>query len=281
LVRALVAVALLAAAAVASAQAASRPQRIVSLDLCADQLLIELVEPGRIAAVTFMAPDPGLSAGWEKARGLAVTRGAAEDVLSRRPDLVLAGQFGVAPTVNLLQRLKVNVVVVPMASDLEGVRAAVRVVAAAVGEAARGEAMVAAFDRRLAQIKPPLPASAPTAVVYQVGGNVLTGGSLADAALTAAGYRNKAAEYRLTRGGQVPLELLVASPPDLLVLTSAADEYLTVASDNLRHPMLAMLRRQRASIVLPSRLWLCGTPHIAEAVVQLAEMRAKIEAQRR
>ncbi len=45
---------------------------------------------------------------------------------------------------------KRNVVVVPQPPDLEGVRAAVRTVAAAVGEKSKGEAMIAAFDRRLA-----------------------------------------------------------------------------------------------------------------------------------
>jgi iron complex transport system substrate-binding protein len=172
------------------------------------------------------------------------------------------------------------VVVVPMASDLDGVRAAVRAVAAAVGEETRGEAMIGAFDRRLAEVKPGPEAVAPTALVYQVGGAVSAGGSLADAALVAAGFRNKAAEYRLVRGDRVPLELLAASPPDLLVLSSATDEYRTVVADNLRHPVLATLRRQRASIVLPWRLWLCGTPHIADAIVRLAEVRSRIEAQR-
>jgi iron complex transport system substrate-binding protein len=269
------------ASGAALAQAASGPQRIVSLDLCADQLLIELAEPQRIAAVTFMAADPALSAIWQKAKGLPITRGAAEDVLRHRPDLILVGPFGVAPTVGLLRRLKANVAVVPMASDLEGVRAAVRAVAAAIGEEAKGEAMIGAFDRRLARIKPALAASAPTAVIYQVGGQTLGAGTLADAALTAAGFRNKASEYRLTRGGAVPLELLAAAPPDLIVLTSAADEYRTVVSDNLRHPVLATLRRQHASIELPWRLWLCGTPHIADAIVRLAQVRAAIEAERR
>jgi iron complex transport system substrate-binding protein len=265
----------------AGAQAAPKPARIVSLDLCADQLLLELVERERIAAVTFMAADPEISATWEKAKGIPITRGAAEDVLRHRPDLILAGPFGVAPTVDLLRRLKMNVVVAPMASDLDGVRAAVRGVATAVGEPARGEATIAAFDRRLAQIAPAAQAPAPTAVVYQVGGAVSVGGSLADAALAAAGFRNKAAEYRLTRGGQVPLELLAASPPDLLVLGSSAEEYRTVVSDNLRHPALRQLRRRHASIELPWRLWLCGTPHVADAVVRLAQARAGLEAQRR
>ncbi len=150
-----------------------KPTRIVSLELCTDQLLIELVERERIAAVTHLAADPGNSAIPEKAKGIPVTRGAAEDVLRHDPDLVLAGPFGVAPTVDLLRRMQRNVVVVPQAADLDGVRAAVRAVAAAVGEEARGEAMVARFDRRLASLPPAGPGPAPSAVIYEIGGGGL------------------------------------------------------------------------------------------------------------
>ena len=258
----------------------SKPTRIVSLELCTDQLLIELVERLRIAAVTHLAADAANSAIPEKARGIPITRGAAEDVLRYNPDLILAGPFGVAPTVDLLRRLKRNIVVVPQAVDLDGVRTAVRAVAAAVGEQAKGEAMVAQFDRRLASFAPARPGPAPTAVIYQIGGGISRPGSLADAALTAAGFRNIAAEYRLTRAGQVPLELLVARPPDLTVLSSAAGEFRTVVADNLRHPALQALRRRHASIELPWQLWLCGTPHVADAIARLAEARAAIEAQR-
>ena len=54
------------------------------------------------------------------------------------------------------------------------------------------------------------------------------------------------------------------------MLASAADEYRTAVADNLRHPVLRRLRQQRASIELPWRLWLCGTPHIADAIERLA-----------
>ena len=79
-------------------QAAEAPRRIVSLDLCTDQLLIDLVERERIAAVTHLAADPEVSAIWEKGKGIPITRGKAEDVLHYKPDLILAGPFGVAPT---------------------------------------------------------------------------------------------------------------------------------------------------------------------------------------
>jgi len=268
------------AASGARAAALHKPGRIVSLDLCTDQLLVELVHRDRIAAVTHLAADPAVSAIPEKARGIAITHGAAEDVLRYDSDLVLAGPFGVSATVNLLRRLGRNVVVVPLASDLAGIRDSVRAVAAAVGEGPKGEAMVAAFDRRLSRLA--APAESPlTAVIYQIGGSVSGPGSLADAALAAAGFRNMSAAYRLSRGGQVPLESLIAQPPDLLVLSSQADEYRTVLADNLRHPALAILRQRRPSLELPWRHWLCGTPHIADAIERLAQARAGLEARAR
>jgi iron complex transport system substrate-binding protein len=260
---------------------AGKPDRIVSLDLCTDQLLVELVDRTRIAAVTHLAADATVSAIPEKARGIPITRGAAEDVLRYDPDLILAGPFGVAASVDLLRRLGRRVVVVPLPQDLAGVRTAVRTVAVAAGAEREGEALIADFDRRLARLAASRAEPRPTAVIYQVGGTVSGPGSLADAALAAAGYRNMASDYRLTRGGQAPLEVLLADPPDLLVLSSGAEEYRTALADNLRHPALRLLRQRQASIELPWRHWLCGTPHVVEAVERLAEARARIGARGR
>jgi iron complex transport system substrate-binding protein len=262
-------------------QTRAKPHRIVSLDLCADQLLVELVPRERIAAVTHLAADPSISAIPERARGIPITHGGAEDVLRLDPDLVLAGPFGVRGTVDLLQRLGRRVVIVPQPQDLSGVRAAVEVVAEAVGETAKGAALLADFDRRLAALASRTHGADPAAVIYQIGSSVLGPGSLADAALAAAGFRNAAGSYRLMRGGQVPLEVLLADPPDLLVLSSTPGEYRTVLADNLRHPAIAILRREHASIELAWRHWLCGTPHIIEAVERLAAARAGIQVRAR
>ena len=166
----------------------------------------------------------------------------------------------------------------PQPSDLAGVRLAMRIAAKGVGEHEKGEAMIAAFDRRVQQVALASSAKPPTAVVYQVSGSVSGPGNLAEAALLAAGFRNKAAEYRLTRTGQVPLELLVAEPPDLLVLSSAADEYRTVIADNLRHPVLRRLRQEHASLEVPWQLWLCGTPRLADAIERLGQARQQLQA---
>ncbi len=264
----------------ARAERVEKPQRIVSLDLCTDQLLIELANPERIAAVTHLAGDPSVSAIPEKARGFAVTHGAAEDVLRYNPDLILAGPFGVSPTIDLLRRLQRHLVVVPLAQDLDGVRAAITTVAGAIGETARGEAMLADFDRGLAALAPAPHDRRPSALIYQVNSIVSGPGSLADALLRAAGFDNMAGVYSLTRNGQVPLERLLAEPPDLLVLASRSGEYRTAAADNLRHPALISLRHQHASLELPWQLWLCGTPHILTAIDKLAAARRQLAAPR-
>lgn len=276
-----VASALLLTAAFVTGAAAepARPARIVSLDLCADQILIELVARRRISAVTHLAADPSVSAIAEKARGYPVTRGAAEDVLQHDPDLVLAGPYGVSSTVSLLQRVGRNVVIVPLASDLDGVRRAIRTVADATGDAEAGTAMIAAFDTRLATIARETaasPAPAPTALVYQVGGSISLEGTLADAALAAAGFTNAGRNFVHARGGQVPLEALVAHPPDLLVLASPPLAYRTIVADNLRHPALRQLTQRVASIELPWRLWLCGTAHVGDAIEELAAARRRL-----
>ena len=51
------------------------PRRIVSLDLCSDQVLLELAPRERIAAVTHLAGDATVSAIPAEAQGIPITHG--------------------------------------------------------------------------------------------------------------------------------------------------------------------------------------------------------------
>ena len=170
------------------------------------------------------------------------------------------GRSMVVPTVSL--RAANRNVVSPLPS-ISGVRLAMRIVAAAVGEHDKGEAMVAGFERRVQQVASSPSARRPSAVVYQVGGTVSGPGSLAEAMLVSAGFRNKADEYRLTRGGQVPLELLVAEPPDLLVLSSNAHEYRTAVGGQSSHRASPPAQRH-ASLELPWQHLVVRHPRLAD-----------------
>jgi iron complex transport system substrate-binding protein len=137
---------------------------------------------------------------------------------------------------------------------------------------ARGEQLIAAFDERLAAVSTPDRRQV-SALAYQANSLVSGPGSLLDAAFAAAGIANVAGAARLGRGGHLPLEALVAAPPDLVVLAQAPETYRTAVADNLRHPALGRLLAARPHVVLPMPLWLCGTPRIADAVALLAQAR--------
>jgi iron complex transport system substrate-binding protein len=276
-----VAIASFSLSAPVAAQIASPPSRIVSLNVCIDQILVDLVPHARIAAVTHLAADPLSSAHPENAVGIPITRGDAEDVLSRDPDLILAGQFTTPATVDLLRRLGKRVELIAFPDSIAGVRSVILQIAAAVGAEARGAALVAGLDQRLAAAQSPIIGPhAPTALVYQVNHYVSGTFGLVDEALRIAGWRNGAGAMAITRSGQVTLESLVTTPPDLLIFASAPETYRTAVADNLRHPVLARLQRQVGSVVVPWPLMLCGTHHIAEAVEAMVAARLAFQNKR-
>lgn len=257
------------------------PQRIVSLNLCADQLLLDLVPRERIAGLSFLASDPSMSVMHETARGLPALQGSAEEILALNPDLIVAGEYSTPATVDLLRRLGRRVVIVPMASSFEEIRAAVRVVAEAVGDADRGTTAIAAFDQSLNAVRQSLTGPRRTAVAMQVNSLASGPGSLVDEVLDAAGYENVARTHKLGRGGSLPLERLVITPPDLIVLANSGDDFRTVLGDNLRHPSFVRLTGSQMSVHLPMSQWLCGTPRIVTVVEQLRALSPKLAARGR
>lgn len=260
----------------ATSAGAAPPQRIVSLNVCVDQILLDLVPRERIAAVTHLATDPLTVAYPARAAGIATTKGAAEDVLAMDPDLIIAGAYTTTATVSLLRRIGRRVVVVSQPSRIEGVAALIREIGAAAEEPQRADTLVAAMGARLDRVRrDKATAPHPTAIVYQVNNYVSASGGLIDDAMAIAGFRNGAADLKTARNGQIGVEALLAAPPDLLILASGPTTYRTAVADNLRHPALARLAERVPTHVVPWPLWLCGTHHIGDAVEALARLRPR------
>jgi iron complex transport system substrate-binding protein len=160
--------------------------------------------------------------------------------------------------------------------DIPTVRRQILDVSEKLGVAERGEALVASFDRRLAAARTESSDERPTAVIYEANGIAIGAGELADAALRAAGFRNLAAQMGARGMTSLPLERLVVSQPDLLVLQTEEDAPPSRAHAILRHPALKGLARHHAVITIPRVLWTCGGPQLAEAITRLAEARRNL-----
>ena len=84
--------ALVLAPALASAPAlAGAPQRVVSVNLCTDQLALMLAAPGQVISVTKLAAVPRVSTMAAQAADIPANSGLAEEIYMLQPDLVVAG----------------------------------------------------------------------------------------------------------------------------------------------------------------------------------------------
>lgn len=266
---------LLALFLMVAAPATGRPDRVVSINVCTDQLLLLVAARRQIAAVTNLAGSAFFSNWPEKAAGLPVTRGLAEQVLRLKPDLVLAGVFSPKPTVNLLRKLGLTVEVLPVANSLADVRRNLALVGRLVGQPDRARQVIAAFDRRLARTRPPPGARRPVAAFYWLGGYSSGSATLAGDVARVAGFDNLADRYGLPAVGPLPLEHLVAGRPDALIVAVTRGDAPSLSLQALRHPALRRLLDSRPHTAIASRLWVCGTPAVAEAAEKLADLRRR------
>ncbi|AWJ92160.1 ABC transporter substrate-binding protein (plasmid) [Azospirillum baldaniorum] len=251
----------------------SKPQRIVSLNLCADELLLRLVGPERLAAVTWLARDPRASTVAALALRVPVNHGTAEQILPLNPDLIVAGRYTTRVAVGLLTRLDAPLLELDVPQSVAGVAEQIRGLARAVGEPDRGEALVADLLSRLDALPAAAPGPRPTAVVLRPNGFVAGSGSLVDELLTRAGLENMADRLPLGSQGALPLEAIILGGADVLIVDAAPDAPPSLAGALLHHPALKALKRQVRTVSLPSRLWTCPGPQIAEAAERLAAAR--------
>lgn len=234
--------------------------RVVSLNLCLDQLALALAAPGQLVGVTRDAQDPHLSSRWEAARAVPALRLRVEEILAVRPGLVLLDADAPAQVVALLRRAGVRVAQFPEAATFEAGVARVRAVADALGRPAAGAALAADMERRLAEITARLDDRRPLAAVWQANGFTVGRGTLPDDLLRRAGFRNLAAERGTAPFEPLPLEALIRAAPDLLIVDGATSDRPSLAEALMTHRAARRAFGTTRSMAMPHGLWLCAGP---------------------
>jgi iron complex transport system substrate-binding protein len=243
----------------------ARPQKIVSLNLCADQQLLALADDSQIAGLTRLARDPAMSAGAARARHLPVIDASAEDLLAIRPDLVLSDAGFPAPALAALPNVHFRTVPLNWVARYDDIIAQLRQVGDAVGHRDRAEALVARMDRALAQIDKAA-GGGRVAADYQRRGFLTGSGTLVDELMGRVGLVNLATRLGKPALSQLALEEMVAARPDLLI-RSESPQVVDRGSELLAHPAIADLGR----VDLPQAWTLCGGPGYVLAAERLAD----------
>ena len=250
-------------------------QRVVSMNLCTDQLAMLLAAEGQLLSVSHVAFDPLASAMADQAALYVRNHGQAEHIFAMQPDLVLAGVYSDPYTVTLLRRLGVTVEQFPIEHDFATIRSNIARMGRILGREAAAARMIRQFDADLAALQADTDVR-PSALLHYANNYTTGAQSLAHEILTAAGLSNAAVEAGIDIAGAVPLERLVLLRPDL-VISGQPYQGASRAEEVLSHPALRALRAQRSNVTLTDADWVCGTPFVLRAVAHLTDIRKHMQ----
>ncbi|MDP5279047.1 ABC transporter substrate-binding protein [Sphingomonas sp. DG1-23] len=258
-----------------AAQPSAKGGGIVSLNPCADAILVELVPHDRIAAISHYSRDPAASSiDPVVARRLPVNNGTAEEVIALRPDLAIIDSFTSISTREAFARAGVKTLTLGWASNIADSKAQIRDLAAALDARPAGEAMVARIDRAVAAAhtdRPLVPA------LLWIGGNTVSGsGTLLDEMMVKAGFSDHAAHYGLQGTGYLPIEHVVADPPQVMLVPDSIGRDPDSRAAQMRGWALARSGARVHQARFERSLVNCGGPVIARAMTRLAQVRREV-----
>jgi iron complex transport system substrate-binding protein len=261
--------------------ASADPHRIVSLNMCSDELVLRLADPANVASVTWLSRNARYSNVADLADTVPINHGSAEEVLASRPDTIIAGKHTTRVTVAMLRQAGLAVTDLDVPHNVAEIREEIARVAAQVGKPERGQRLIDDMDLQLAAL--PLPATGRhlKALVYNPNGFAVGHGTLVDEILTRAGLDNVAADLGIESYGRIPLETVVLGGVDLLILGIDEGQPPALATEMLHHPILEELKDRVHIVNLPSRLWTCGGPRVIEAIRRLIDARLSLDGSKR
>jgi iron complex transport system substrate-binding protein len=261
---------LAAALALAAPLWAAPPRRVASLNLTADELLVEMLPPERLVAVTRWADDASMSnvAGRVPETAVRLPRADLERLIALAPDLVVVSEYTDADFLHLLGKSGLKAHRLVGLASLDGIRAAILGLGEAVGTTSAAGRLVGRFDAVREELARRLAGAPRPRVLYW--GNPFTAGTDTSfgAFIEEAGGVNVGRELGVE--GMAPLagERAFTARPDFFLVTAGSG----AAQALKRHPLLSHTGAVEAGrvIEMPNRLLVTLSDHAADACWWLA-----------
>jgi iron complex transport system substrate-binding protein len=256
--------------AAASLGAAPAPRRIASLNLTADEVLVEILPTDRLVAVTAASDDVGTSnvVGRVPPSVARFRKADLERLVALAPDLVVVSEYTDPDFLYLLERSGLRYHRMEGLRSLAGNRQAILDLGAAVGARAGAEKLVARYDAVLAELGERLRGVTRPRVMYWASGMTAGGDTAIGALIDSAGARNVGAEIGVVGIGPVGAERAFTADPDVVLIGvwPGARESL------VQHPLLSRLRavREGRIVEMPTELLVTLSQHGADACWYLA-----------
>src|SRR5665647_971807 len=212
--------------------------RIVSMNVCTDQLLLPLADPAQILGLSRFSRDAWQSWAAEEARHYPSLSGGAEDVLVLKPDIVLASLFDKRATRELLKAQGLRLAEFSVPRNLDEVKAQIREMGEIVQHTGRATAQIAKLDAAMARARQAVVEKHYSVLPLSRRGWVPGRDSLVSSLLSETGLFNVAGDLGAGRGGFASLEATVNAKPDFLVVSEAGDRAEDDGRAFVLHPAL-------------------------------------------
>ena len=200
------------------------PKRVVSLNCGVDEILLDLLPPERIAALSARADDPGICAAVDKAKTVKkrVQGKNVEAILSLNPDLVVMPDWIGMDLVNGLRAVGVPVYVFKTPESLADIRDNILKIAIVVDAKVQGDEIVSTMQKKLErvqQITKKVPSDKkqtliPLSLMGSFGGK----GTTFDDMCNYANVTNGVSAAGVVKRAAITKEMIVKMDPDVFII---------------------------------------------------------------
>lgn len=266
-----------------SPQADEQP-RVVSINLCTDQLLMLLAEPEQILALSSLSHDKAGSYYYQEAKSLKRIDPIAEDIFPLNPDVIITGPYTSRYTLNMLDELGLRVETIPIANTIEQMLDNVVRVGDIVDQVERARRVVDDVRTRLSDIAVRAVGGAtngdadvkPRIAIYDANGYTVGRETVRGEAIELSGWTNVATEQGIDSYGVLGLEQLIGLKPQALVESPYSGDTYSRGQMLAKHPAIAASGLDPLIIKVPSNMTICAGPWTVDVIDQLVEARKSL-----
>ena len=251
---------------------AEAPRRIVSMNLCTDQMVLQLAEPGTVVSVSFLTADPAESPMADLTSGLTLNHGQAEEVIALNPDLVVTGRYTTGAAKLLLRRLGFAIAEIEIPLTFDAVRTTYLTLGKKLRRTDAAVRLLDDLDRRFAGLRAEVRGRTfGTVLILDANGFTVGRPSLVDEVLSRIGLTNVAAQLAIGDFGQITMETILLARPDHVVRMDYRSDAPSLANQTLSHPALIRYLGSRPMISVPQSWLNCGGPFLADAAERVLD----------
>ncbi|MDU2066112.1 MAG: ABC transporter substrate-binding protein [Sporomusaceae bacterium] len=261
---------------------AHKPNRIITMSLSTDEIILSMIEPERMAALYYLSGDPGISTIADKASRVSVRIKDynAEALMALHPDLIIIPDWQKADVIQTLRDVGLPVFVCRGPATVMEVKDTIRQIALAIGEPQASEAIVAKMESDLSVIAAKVakipPEKRQTVMLVSHMATYGGKGSLFDDMCRYAGLLNGSAVVGLGKNDALSKEAIVKANPDLILMPTWNGGKIKVSElkeEFANDPSLQSVKaiQHKRLIQLPDQYLYSATQDITKAIDDMAE----------